>query len=204
MWACGIEARNQLRNVHRKRKRDVQCESKRFDLAYRNRALGNCKVDGEELSLNQWLVRQGWAISFEPYARSRFKSEQEEARTQHKGLWRAASSLRMCLRDADTDSAMLLGSACPKDKQERSQDVLLLAILQCPRLLNKGQFCDTRSHHRASRHLSFGRLQKLRASQKLRTRWFCSEKEAEADGFGWPSRASQMLGVVETMSDKAM
>ena len=181
VWACGIEARNQLKTFIGKR--DVQCESKRFDLAYRNRRMGNCKVDGETLSLNQWLVRQGWAISFEPYARSRFKSEQEEARTQHKGLWQGCFIAPHVLRDADTSSAMLLGSACPKDKHERSQDVLLPAHPAMPQGCSiKGNFA-MRAH--ITGHRGIYHLEGCKSYERLKTpdRWFCSEKEAEADGF---------------------
>ena len=62
VWTCGIEARNQLRTFIGNR--DVKCESKKFDVAYRNRRSGVCKVDGQITSLNQWLVRQGLGHKF--------------------------------------------------------------------------------------------------------------------------------------------
>jgi endonuclease YncB( thermonuclease family) len=78
VWACGIDARDQL--IKFIGKRDVRCEGKKYDTVYRNRRISNCRIDGESISLNQWLVREGWALNFEPYAKSRFKADQDEAR----------------------------------------------------------------------------------------------------------------------------
>ena len=181
VWACGIEARNQLRTFIGNR--DVQCESKKFDLAYRNRRSGVCKVAGEISSLNQWLVRQGWAINFEPSSRNRFRSEQEEARAERKGLWKGCFVAPHVLRDADKSRANVLGSACPKDKNEKSQDVLLPAHPAMPQGCPiKGNFA-MRAH--ITGHRGIYHLEDCKSYERLKTpdRWFCSEMEAEADGF---------------------
>ena len=77
-WACGIEARDQLTKFINAR--DVRCDDKGADTVYRNRRIGICWVEGETVSLNQWLVLEGWALNFEPSAKGRFKADQDAAR----------------------------------------------------------------------------------------------------------------------------
>ena len=85
-WSCGIEARDQFRKFVEKRA--VQCEGKTYDTVYRNRRIGICRIEGEPTTLNQWLVRVGWALNFEPYAKGRFKADQDDARDKSRGLWK--------------------------------------------------------------------------------------------------------------------
>jgi endonuclease YncB( thermonuclease family) len=70
-------------------------------------------VDG--IDLHRWLVGNGWALNFEPYARGRFKDDEQEARERGAGMWRgcdgpmfeqglkalAGRKLRHPKRDAD-------------------------------------------------------------------------------------------------------
>ena len=123
VWACGIVARDQLKALISKR--DVQCDSKRSDPAYRNRRIGVCMIEGEPMSLNQWLVRAGWALNFEPSARNRFKADQDEARDKHKGLWKGCFAAPRALRNMDKSDAALLGSTCPKDNNQALRDLLV-------------------------------------------------------------------------------
>jgi len=81
---CGIEARDNLKEFVGKR--DVRCDGKRYDTVYRNRRLSVCRIEGEATSLNQWLVREGWALNVEPTAKARFKADQDEAREKGRGL----------------------------------------------------------------------------------------------------------------------
>src|SRR3984893_12036849 len=66
-WACGVEAPDQLTNLIGGR--PVRCEDLGVGTIYRKRHIGICTVEGETASLNQLLVRQGFALNFEPYAR---------------------------------------------------------------------------------------------------------------------------------------
>src|SRR5665213_1784181 len=106
VWACGIEVRDQLKKYIATR--DVRCSGKRSDPAYRSRYLGVCVIEGEATSLNQWLVREGWALSFGPEARKRFKKDQDEARDQHRGLWKGCFSSPHAWRNRDKSGAVLL------------------------------------------------------------------------------------------------
>src|SRR5882757_11194447 len=64
-WACGVEARDRLAKLIGKR--DVRCRDLGPDTTGKRRS-GICTVDGETTSLNQMLVREGFALNFEPYA----------------------------------------------------------------------------------------------------------------------------------------
>ena len=65
----------------------VQCEDRGPDTRYKKRRIGGCYAfDGNDI--NRWLVQQGWAVNFEPYAKGRFKGDEDEARAELRGLWK--------------------------------------------------------------------------------------------------------------------
>src|SRR3981081_1418526 len=65
-WACGVEARDQLASLIGGRQ--VQCEDLGLGAIFKNRHIGICTLEGEKSTLNQLIVRQGFALNFEPYA----------------------------------------------------------------------------------------------------------------------------------------
>src|ERR1700710_45659 len=71
-WTCGVEARDRVAKLIGKR--DVRCRDLGADTPYGKRRIGICTVDGENTSLNQMLVREGFALNFEPAAKGRFKA----------------------------------------------------------------------------------------------------------------------------------
>src|SRR6185503_5576694 len=81
-WWCGVEARDKLRE--RVGNRAVRCDDKGRDRTFKKRRAGVCWVGEEKMSVNQWLVGEGWALNAGP--RSRFKTEQEQAHQERKGL----------------------------------------------------------------------------------------------------------------------
>ena len=85
-WTCGIEARDRLR-AHLG-KHAVHCDDLGPDKAYPRRRIGVCWRAGDKVSINQWLVREGHAINFEPYAKGRFKPDEDAAREKRIGVWR--------------------------------------------------------------------------------------------------------------------
>ena len=85
-WACGVEARDQLSSLIGGRQ--VRCEDLGLGTAYRKRHIGICTVEGESASLNQLLIRQGFALNFEPYARGRFREDEAGAKDNRRGLWK--------------------------------------------------------------------------------------------------------------------
>ena len=118
VWACGLEARDQLSKFVGKR--DVRCDSKGFDTVYRNRRAGVCWIEGETTSLNQWLVREGWALNFEPYAKGRFKADEDDARRSGRGLWSGCFSRPQEAGRWNKSRASLLGGRLPA-KHRNSQ-----------------------------------------------------------------------------------
>ncbi len=70
--------------------RPIQCtdagaDSKHTDSKVTDRRVGQCFVDGTDI--NHWLVENGWAINFEPYAKGRFKTDEEAAKAGRLGMW---------------------------------------------------------------------------------------------------------------------
>src|SRR5450432_436267 len=84
-WTCGIDARDQLAKLVGDRQ--VRCEDLGPDLAYKKRHLGACTVEGETTSLNQSMVRQGFALNSDPAGKGRFKEDEAGAREKRQGLW---------------------------------------------------------------------------------------------------------------------
>src|SRR5260370_1492287 len=87
IWRCGIEARDRLAKLIDSR--TVRCDDKGPDPAYPARRIGVCWIDGQ--NLNQLLVRDGWAVNFEPYAKGRFKADESDAANNRPGPWKACS-----------------------------------------------------------------------------------------------------------------
>jgi endonuclease YncB( thermonuclease family) len=83
IWHCGLEARDKLRA--KIGMAPVTCELKGHD-RYR-RTLAICSAN--DIDLNAWLVRQGWALSFVRYG-DRYRAEENEARRERRGLWAGA------------------------------------------------------------------------------------------------------------------
>jgi endonuclease YncB( thermonuclease family) len=111
LWACGIEARDHLAALIGERA--VRCEDMGADIFYPKRRIGRCSVEGENMTLNQRLVREGWALSFEPYAKGRFKPDETDARDKRRGLWAGFAAPRDFRRWRK--SSALFGTACPTD-----------------------------------------------------------------------------------------
>jgi endonuclease YncB( thermonuclease family) len=85
VWPCGVTARDRLRAYIGNRA--VSCEDKGADPVYKHRRIGICSIESEPTTLNEWLVREGWAIKFEPSAKGRFAAEEADARENRRGLW---------------------------------------------------------------------------------------------------------------------
>ena len=176
VWTCGIEARDQLKKFVGKR--NVRCDGKKYDTVYRNRRIGICWVEGEAVSLNQWLVREGWALNFEPYAKGRFKADQDEAREKGRGLWKGCFSPPQSAR-----RAALLGATCTKGNVGEIRDILFPGNPAMPpgcsikgKLAARANFTGHRGIYHMEGCRSYGRT-------KRPDRWFCSEVEAQAEGF---------------------
>ena len=97
----------------------VHCEDRGPDPAYKKRHLGICTVEGETTSLNQSLVRLGFAMNPEPSAKGCFADDEASARERSQGTLERLLCRAQDFRLGKKDGA-LLGGACPADKDKRN------------------------------------------------------------------------------------
>jgi endonuclease YncB( thermonuclease family) len=179
-WACGVEARDYL--VKLIGSRDVRCDDLGVGTTYKKRHIGICSIEGETGSLNQLLVRAGFAVNFEPYARGRFKEDEAAAREKRLGLWKGCFAAPQEFRWGRKDGA-LLGDSCRADKQREIRAVLFPVDLAMPPACSiKGKFAV---RAKFTGNVGVYHLQGCRSYPALTNpdRWFCSEEDAQAEGF---------------------
>ncbi len=179
-WSCGVDARDQLTRLvggH-----PVHCDDLGPDKAHRKRHLGLCTVQGETSSLNQQLIRSGFAMNFQPSAKSQFDKDQAGAKDDRKGVWKGCFVAPQEFRLGKQDGA-LLGGACRADKDREIRAVLFPEDLAMPpRCAIKGKFAV---RARVTGNVGIYHLQGCRSYPALTKpdRWFCSEDDAQAEGF---------------------
>jgi len=98
VWPCGVTARDRLSAYIGNRA--VRCEDKGPDPVYKHRRIGICSIESEATTLNEWLVREGWAIKFEAFRKGPFRGRgsgrtREPARTVARMLRRTARPATM-------------------------------------------------------------------------------------------------------------
>jgi endonuclease YncB( thermonuclease family) len=179
-WACGVEARDQLAKLIDKR--GVHCEDLGPGKTYSKWHIGLCTVDGETTSLNQLLVRQGFALNLEPDAKGRFKQDEASAKDKLSGLWRGCFVAPQDFRH-DEKSGALLGSACRSDKDRELREALFPDEPAMPPGCSiKAKFAR---RARLTGYVGVYHLQVCRSYAPVTKpdRWFCSEEDAQAAGF---------------------
>lgn len=80
-WDCGRAARAAL--ASRIEGRVLVCELRDRD-AYR-RAVSICRLEGR--SLNEWMVREGWAVDYRRYSGGAYANAERRARREQRGIW---------------------------------------------------------------------------------------------------------------------
>jgi endonuclease YncB( thermonuclease family) len=179
-WTCGVDAREQLTKLvggH-----SVHCDDLGPDKTHRKRHLGLCSVEGAATSLNQQLVRLGFATSLQPSAKAQFEKDQAAAKDDRQGLWKGCFVAPNEFRRGKKDGA-LLGGACPADKDREIRNALFPDDLAMPpRCSIKGKFA---ARARFTGNVGIYHLQGCRSYPALTKpdRWFCSEDDAQAAGF---------------------
>jgi endonuclease YncB( thermonuclease family) len=147
-WACGIESRDAL--IRFISNRMVSCQDNGPDPGYPDRRLGICWVAEETVSLNQRLVREGWALNFDP--KQRFKAEQAEAQENRRGLWKGCFVAPWDLRNWRKSTASLQSMRSSR----HAQPSLSRQYRDAARLPDQRQSRGARPRGRASRHLPSG------------------------------------------------
>ncbi len=174
VWSCGIDARNRLAEVIGKRA--VQCDDIGPDSVYPKRRIGVCRIEGETFTLNQLLVREGWALNFEPYARGRFKGAEADAEKNRRGLWKGCFTAPQDLRHWKKNTAKLRGLGC--FDEERARKTARNDLFPDHPSMPPG--CPIKGSKRRIYHLEGCHSYRITTAPK---RWFCSEEEAQAAGF---------------------
>jgi endonuclease YncB( thermonuclease family) len=162
-WKCGLDARDALAKLIANCS-SVRCEDKGPDKVHPDRRIGICTVEGMDITLNERLVQQGWALNFEPYARRRFLAAQRDAEKNRRGIWKGCFAAPTNQRNW-RKNAPLMGSPCSPDAVER--------LFPEPPCSIKG----SRNH---KYHMpgcgSYDSTTRV-------VKWFCSEDEARAEGY---------------------
>jgi endonuclease YncB( thermonuclease family) len=159
-WKCGLAARDALAKLIANR--TFRCEDKGPDTVY-HRRIGICFV--EDMELNEWLVREGWALNFEPYAKGRYLAAQRDAAKNRRGIWKGCFAAPTDWRHWKKD-APLMGSACPSDAASRIFDCRI-----------KGNQRSKKFHHPGCP--SYDSISAKNVAKKM----FCSEDEARSEGY---------------------
>jgi endonuclease YncB( thermonuclease family) len=179
-WTCGIEARDRLAKLIGKR--DVRCQDLGPDATTSKRRIGICTVDGENTSLNQMLVREGFALDFEPAAKGRFKADEAAARDALAGLWKGCFVAPQEFRHWQK-TTILLGASCRSDKDRELREILFPDdTAMPPGCPIKAKFAV---RARVTGNVGIYHMQGCRsyAGVTRPERWFCSEEDAQAAGF---------------------
>ena len=179
-WTCGIEARDQLANLIGKH--SVHCDDLGPDKSYSKWHSGICSVDGEAVSLNQSMVRQGFALASDSPTGGRFKADEAGAKGSIKGLWKGCFVAPQDFRH-DNKSASLLGVSCRSDKDREIRDLLFPdEPAMPPNCSIKAKFA---ARARVTGNVGVYHLQACQTYAPVTKpdRWFCTEEDAQAAGF---------------------
>jgi len=176
---CGIEARDRLAGLINGR--DVRCEDLGADQTYAKWHIGVCTAEGETTSLNQLLVRGGFAMNAAD-AGNRFASDESAARDSGRGLWKGCFIAPQDFR-AGRKVGSLLGAACRADKDREIREVLFPPDPAMPSGCGiKGKYA---LRAQVTGNIGIYHLPLCRSYPALTRpdRWFCSEDDAKASGF---------------------
>jgi endonuclease YncB( thermonuclease family) len=180
-WTCGIEARDRLRE--HVGQRDVRCTDRGADSNAGKRRVGECFAADEKTSLNQWMVREGWALNLDRSAKGRYKADRDAAAARRVGLWKGCFVAPDDLRRITISTAPMLGAACPPPNYWKVREALFPDLPVMP------AGCDIKGRSMLRSQMQGYRgiyhLPSCRSYPRTRTphRWFCSEDEARAAGF---------------------
>jgi endonuclease YncB( thermonuclease family) len=176
-WACGIASRDALIKFSAGRPWD--CNITGTDKY--GRSLGNCFVDGEDVSA--WMVRSGWAMSFIRYSHA-YDGDQAAARDAQAGLWAGAFIAPWEWRHRDVSTTVLGALSVPIDAQKILLGAVSSAGAPSPDCTIKASV----GRGECIYHLPGDRWYGKMSMDSGKNRWFCTTEEAEAAGCRAPRR----------------
>jgi endonuclease YncB( thermonuclease family) len=179
-WTCGIEARDQLTKLIKGR--TVRCDDLGPDKTFKRRHIGLCTAEGDTLTLNQQLVREGFALNANPFIKGQFKDDAAVAKDDSKGFWKGCLIAPQEYRLGKKDGA-LLGSSCRADRDKEIRAALFPEDLAMPPNCSiKAKFA-VRARVTGNVGIYHLRGCPSYAAMTNPDRWFCSEDDAQASGF---------------------
>ncbi len=155
IWPCGIEAAKAAEEFISGR--SVRCFE---ELQNKNgRMVVTCTVAGEEATLNQWMVQEGWALAFRHYS-TEFVALEQDARAAGKGIWDSEfvppwkwrQGTRLASHHEAATGCRIKGNIASNGKR----------------------------HYHTPRDKSY---KLIKVSEAKGERWFCSQQEARAAGW---------------------
>jgi len=172
-FACGVVARDKLQAYSDGR--EWECDLSGRDRYGRD--IGTCYVEGEDI--NQWLVRNGWALAFRRYSVAYVKDE-DWAREHLNGMWSGAFIAPWDWRYRGPNTTILGAKEVPTDAQRKLISPGVAGTPPTPGCVIKANLKGKSGciYHMPGGHY-YGRLKMEPMSSR---RWFCSAAEAEAAG----------------------
>jgi len=178
-WTCGIEARDQLTKLIGAK--PVRCDDVGPEKNFGKRHRAICTVEGDKVSLNEQLLKLGFAIAREPI-KANVKPAAAEAKTASSGIWKGCFVAPQEFRTGKKDG-QLLGAACRSDRDKEIRTVLFPDDLTAPpSCAIKGKLAV---RARVTGNIGIYHLRGCPsyAATTKPDRWFCSEDDAQASGF---------------------
>ncbi|QPF89878.1 thermonuclease family protein [Bradyrhizobium commune] len=178
-WTCGIEAREQLTKLINGR--SVHCDDVGPEKNFGKRHRAICTAEGDKVTLNEQLVKLGYAIAREPI-KANVKPAADEAKTASAGIWKGCFVGPQEFRTGKKDGT-LLGAACRSDRDKEIRAVLFPDELTAPpSCAIKGKLAV---RARVTGNIGIYHLRGCPsyAATSKPDRWFCSEDDAQASGF---------------------
>ena len=178
-WTCGLDARDQLTRLIAGR--SVRCDDVGPEKSFGRRHRAICTAEGDKASLNEQLVRLGFALAREP-VKANVKPAASEARDASRGIWKGCFVAPQEFRTGKKDGT-LLGSACRADRDREIRSVLFPEELTMPPGCGiKGKLAV---RARVTGNIGIYHLRGCPsyAATTKPDRWFCSEDDALAAGF---------------------
>lgn len=171
---CGIESRNQLfgkiENKH------VVCNVGGVD-RYR-RLLGTCYLNQSDI--NEWMVRNGWAIAFIRYS-TVYSAVETDARVNRRGLWKGAFIAPWDWRRRNNKTVILGSNSVQVDAQLKLLMPASAAAAPSSSCIIKGNV--NRRGERIYHMPGQMAYAKTKMDKGFGERWFCTREEAEAAGW---------------------
>lgn len=180
-WPCGLAARDRLAEAIKAG--NLNCDDQGADPLNPTRRLGLCWLQAADMSLNQRIVREGWALSIVAPGSRGFKADQDDAEDHQRGLWQGCFVSSADFRRLAKSKAVLRGQGCRMFGKQAALELLFPTSLPMPagcaikgNNVLRAQVSGHRGVYHSKECRSYPRA-------KWPDRWFCSEEDARAAGY---------------------